>query len=110
MAPVSSTSPTDLIDVDPLLEPLVGDPSGATPTHAISRLSPALNAVPAAACVNFVEHPLAVDQRGVARPQEQACDVGAFEFELEPTAITDVDEPAYPVKFSRWHFLPIIIK
>lgn len=46
---------------------------GPTWTHAIWSNSPALNAVPADACANDV------DQRGVARPQNDMCDIGAYE-------------------------------
>jgi hypothetical protein len=58
-----------LIGVDPLLGPL-GNYGGDTPTMPLLLGSPAINA--GAAC-------LAADQRGIARPQGPACDIGAFE-------------------------------
>jgi hypothetical protein len=62
--------------VDPLLEPLA-DNGGPTETMALGPGSPALDAVPStgAACPP-------TDQRGVARPQGSACDIGAFEKEV----------------------------
>ncbi len=56
---------------DPLLAGLAAN-GGATPTLAIAANSPAIDAAPTSACP-------ATDQRGVARPQGSACDIGAFE-------------------------------
>jgi hypothetical protein len=56
---------------DPLLGPLQ-DNGGPTPTHALLPGSPAIDAGDSATC-------LAEDQRGVARPQLDGCDIGAFE-------------------------------
>jgi hypothetical protein len=55
------------------LDPLA-DNGGPTLTHALLAGSPAIDAADAAVCP-------ATDQRGVARPQGSACDVGSFEFE-----------------------------
>ena len=55
----------------------LADNGGATPTLALGPGSPALDAVPAAACPT-------ADQRGIARPQGVACDIGAFELVPEP--------------------------
>jgi parallel beta-helix repeat protein len=62
---------------DPGLERL-GDYGGDTPTHALLPGSPALDAIPAEACM------VGVDQRGMPRPgnkgaTDATCDVGAFE-------------------------------
>ena len=65
------TAPGDLSDVDPVLGSL-GDNGGLTPTHALLHGSPAIDAGDDATCA-------ATDQRGVARPQGNACDIGAFE-------------------------------
>jgi CSLREA domain-containing protein len=51
------------------------DNGGNTLTHALLPGSPAIDAVPLDKC------DFDADQRGVARPQGQACDIGAFEFE-----------------------------
>ena len=66
---------TDLVEVsaeDLKLAPLA-DNGGPTRTHALQPGSVAIDAIPEAACeVNE-------DQRGVTRPQGDACDVGSFE-------------------------------
>ena len=66
------------VDVpDPMLGPLQ-DNGGPTETHALLPGSPALDQIPAVDCE------VTEDQRGVARPQGPACDVGAFELEVAP--------------------------
>jgi hypothetical protein len=57
------------------LEPLQ-DNGGPVETHAIRADSAAFNAIPESLCE------LDEDERGVTRPQGNACDVGAFELEL----------------------------
>jgi len=57
---------------DPGLGPLQ-DNGGGTLTHALPFGSPALNMLAPADC------PLSADQRGIARPQGEQCDIGAFE-------------------------------
>ena len=57
--------------LDPLLGPLA-DNGGPTPTMALLPGSPAIDAGDDSACPP-------TDQRGVARPQGLACDIGAFE-------------------------------
>jgi hypothetical protein len=61
----------DKVNTDPLLA-LPADNGGPTATMAIGSGSPALDAGDAACPPT--------DQRGVARPQGTACDIGAFEF------------------------------
>jgi CSLREA domain-containing protein len=64
---------------NPLLGPL-GSNGGPTLTQALQSGSPAIDAGDTAACAAA---PVGgVDQRGVARPQGAACDIGAFEFVL----------------------------
>ncbi|HEX5910089.1 MAG TPA: choice-of-anchor Q domain-containing protein [Thermoleophilaceae bacterium] len=58
-------------NANPALGPLA-DNGGPTNTRAIAQSSPAANAGTATGCP-------ATDQRGVARPQGPACDIGAFE-------------------------------
>jgi hypothetical protein len=48
---------------------------GPTQTMAVLTGSPALNAIPKAACA------VATDQRGVKRPQGSGCEIGAFELQ-----------------------------
>ena len=63
----------DLSGADPRLGPL-GDNGGLTETLALEVGSPAVDAGDDSACP-------AVDQRGVARPAGEGCDMGAFELE-----------------------------
>lgn len=64
--------------IDPLLGPLANN-GGPTQTHAPLPGSPAIDAVPLADCTNASGAPLATDQRGVARPQGAACDIGSVD-------------------------------
>ncbi len=64
------------ISVDPLLGSLA-DNGGATQTHALQAGSPAIDAV--TDCTDLSSNPVRTDQRGVARPQSTACDIGAYE-------------------------------
>jgi hypothetical protein len=92
---------TDLSNVDPLLGPLQ-DNGGPTPTHALLRGSPAIDAIPTRECVydddGDPETPavrLAVDQRGVTRPRNgdhvasSSCDIGAYETTKGANGIDD---------------------
>jgi hypothetical protein len=65
----------EMLVADPLLGPLA-DNGGPTPTRALDRHSPAIDATDCPA--------LTVDQRYVAR--DAKCDIGAFEF--VPTSVT----------------------
>ncbi|WP_052888778.1 serine/threonine-protein kinase [Thermogemmatispora carboxidivorans] len=47
---------------------------GPTQTHALLIGSPAINRIPAADC------DVKTDQRGLPRPQQGACDIGAYEY------------------------------
>ncbi len=67
----------DLVVADAMLGPLA-DNGGPTETHDLLPGSPAIDAG-SADCP-----PPATDQRGVARPQGAACDIGAVEFVPEP--------------------------
>jgi predicted outer membrane repeat protein len=64
----------DLSGVDPQLGPLE-DNGGHTLTHRLLSGSPAIDVIPLDRC------PVTADQRGVARPQQAACDMGAYEAE-----------------------------
>src|SRR6266508_827066 len=64
--------PNDKINVDPKLG-LLQHNGGPTETMAIAATSPAVDAIPKAACA------VAKDQRGVPRPQGPNCDIGAYE-------------------------------
>lgn len=61
--------------IDARLGPLANH-GGPTRTHALLFGSPAVDA---GTCADASGLPLATDQRGVARPQGAACDIGAYE-------------------------------
>ncbi len=64
---------------NPLLGSLANN-GGPTQTHALLTGSPAIDAV-TSGCP-----PPATDQRGVTRPQGTACDIGAYEYEVQEAA------------------------
>ena len=74
----SSPGPGDVFNANFLLGPLQNN-GGPTQTHALLPGSPAIDAVPLASCN------VSTDQRGVARPQGLACDIGAYEVVSTPT-------------------------
>lgn len=67
----------DLVDTGstPLaIDPQLRANGGPTQTHALLAGSPAINRIPAADC------DVKTDQRGLQRPQQGACDIGAYEY------------------------------
>jgi len=76
----------DLVNVDPQLDPLASN-GGPTQTRAPRPSSPVINAIPNPTSPLFNDAVTGggfsicpgVDQRGVARPQGPACDIGAVE-------------------------------
>ncbi len=78
-----SVAAGDLVNTSPQLGPLQNN-GGATSTLAPALTSPAIDAVKGAAASGC----LAQDQRGVARPQLAACDIGAVEVVVPPPANT----------------------
>jgi CSLREA domain-containing protein len=76
----------DKVDTDPLLGALA-DNGGPTPTRALLGASPAADAAAADDCP-------ATDQRGVARPQAAACDIGAFELVPQADLSVSLSAPA----------------
>lgn len=72
---------------DPQLGPLAAN-GGATLTHAIGAAGAAKDTANPARCP-------ATDQRGVARPQFAACDIGAFELAAPPPS--PIPTPPAPV-------------
>lgn len=80
------------------LGPLAAN-GGPTMTRALLAGSPAIDAIPIAACTDQTSPtPVAIttDQRGVARPQPAggSCDIGAFEFGDADLALTGSAVPA----------------
>ena len=72
------TGPGDLNSVQPQLTGLQHN-GGPTHTHGLYPNSPAIDAGDNNGCPGS-------DQRGVARPQGAACDIGAYEYVTPPTA------------------------
>jgi len=99
------TEPTDLIVADAMLGPLQ-DNGGPTETHALLPGSPAIDAG-SPDCP-----PPDTDQRGVVRPQGAACDIGAFELEIE-TIAAEIDirpgSDSNPIHPSGRGNLPVAI-
>ena len=70
------------LNVDPKLDPQgLRDNGGPTKTIALLPGSPAIDA--GVSCP-----PPATDQRGYLRPAGSACDIGAYEYNAVPTAVT----------------------
>jgi len=85
------TGTGDMNSTNPLLGPLANN-GGPTLTHAPLLGSPAIDAVPLADCI------IATDQRGVARPQGTACDIGSVEF--SPPCVLNWSVPNGTLRFS----------
>lgn len=71
--------PTSRSDVNFSVGPLQ-DNGGFSQTMALPSGSPAIDAIPAAACLDVDHRALLTDQRGFSRPTNGTCDIGAFEF------------------------------
>lgn len=66
----------------------LGENGGTTETHALLPGSVAIDA--ATDCTTVDGHAVTTDQRGTARPQSNACDVGAFERGNEPSVVNSL--------------------
>jgi predicted outer membrane repeat protein len=100
----------DLAGVDPLLGPLANN-GGHTMTHELLKGSPAKDAVDPAACLGpfYFVGLAAYDQRGVLRPQDTACDIGAVEVEGKSNAHTRCaylgdNKSSYPLDLDVFQF------
>lgn len=82
---VTGDTQTNMVNVNPLLDPLA-DNGGVTQTQKLRSNSPAINHAGSAYCP-------ATDQRGYLRPSGAACDIGAFEVQQLPAPPTVVDPP-----------------
>ncbi len=88
---------------DPLLGPIVNN-GGPTQTMALLAGSPAINAGDATRC-DDVATVNKLDQRGVARPQGTACDIGAFELvDITPPDTSIDSNPANPTSSTSASF------
>ncbi|MGA9532894.1 MAG: choice-of-anchor Q domain-containing protein [Anaerolineales bacterium] len=82
--------PSDLVSTDPLLAPLAMN-GGVNLNHALQASSPAIDSGDLDTCI-------AIDQRGVARPQGSACDRGAYEADGGATPAGPTEEAAAPTE------------
>jgi CSLREA domain-containing protein len=101
----SFTEPGDRVVADAGLGPLA-DNGGLTETHELLPGSPAIDAG-GPDCP-----PSGTDQRGVARPQGAACDIGAFELEAEAIPVEIDIRPgsdSNPIQPSGRGKLPVAI-
>jgi hypothetical protein len=71
----------DVQNTNPLLGGLSNN-GGPTETMQPFPGSKAINGANPAGCTDIGGEPVTTDQRGVARPQGSACDIGAFEFRV----------------------------
>jgi Ca2+-binding RTX toxin-like protein len=78
------------------------DPPSILLTHGLLEGSAAIDAVPAASCVDLLEAPLTSDERGFPRPSPSNghCDAGAFEVQ-QPEPTQQVPQEAPPTVESR---------
>jgi CSLREA domain-containing protein len=90
----------------------LGSYGGLTQTVALLPGSAAIDKGDPAGCTGLEGEPLTVDQRGVARPQNGRCDVGAFEYvpPAPPAPPAKKTEPSAPrlsgLKISPSAFAP----
>jgi len=66
-----------------VLNPILADNGGPTPTHTLNPNGPAVDFVPPGSCHSLT------DQTGKTRPIGSGCDVGAFEFEYTDVIFKD---------------------
>ncbi|EKD79223.1 MAG: polymorphic membrane protein, partial [uncultured bacterium] len=80
---------TDTTDENPLLSSAgLANNGGNTNTVALQSSSGAVDAVPTASCDDAAGDPLTQDQRGLTRPEDSSCDIGAYELDQTSPTIT----------------------
>jgi uncharacterized repeat protein (TIGR01451 family) len=84
-------APSDLTGIDPMLDLVLKNNYGTTPTHALLLGSPAINGGDPAGCQGNAGL-LTTDQRGVSRTDR--CDIGAFEANSWEDSLILVDNTA----------------
>jgi len=70
---------------------------GTTLTVALLATSRAVDAIPLSACTDTTGVQVKTDQRGTARPQGSACDIGAFEY-VRPKVV--IVPPGGPIEVA----------
>jgi CSLREA domain-containing protein len=88
---IAGTTPGNITGKSPQLIALA-DNGGPTPTHALRKGSPAVDAGNPAAPGSSATACEATDQRGIARPQGPRCDIGSFERE-QPSDVQCLGRP-----------------
>jgi len=92
------TQASDLNNTPPNVDPNgLANNGGPTPTVALFPGSPAVDAISVAACTSLTGEPISFDQRGITRPQDSACDIGAFEFTGVPPTFTSAGNTTFTV-------------
>jgi hypothetical protein len=91
---------TDISGQNPQLEALAPN-GGDTRTHAPQGGSPVINAIPGASCVNLQ------DQRGLPRPANNDCDIGAVEVDYDTYTATLAITGAGAAAWLSWNTDPI---
>lgn len=71
----------DSLDTDPVVAASTADNGGEVQTRALQSSSPAIDAVPAAACLDASGSALGEDARGLERPDNTDCESGAYELD-----------------------------
>jgi uncharacterized repeat protein (TIGR01451 family) len=102
-----SSTPSDLIGVDPILGPLVGSPG----YHPLLSGSPAIDAGNVSGCDDHEGNPLLADQRGASRVGD--CDIGAYEY-TTPGPVYDISmyqgsPQSSPPNIQYWQLLEAFV-
>jgi CSLREA domain-containing protein len=92
--------PSDLVSTDPLLAPLALN-GGVNLNHALQASSPAIDSGDPDTCV-------AIDQRGVSRPQGAGCDRGAYEADESGPAAGPTDLAPVPTEVATATPTPVL--
>ena len=102
-----SSTPSDLIDADPNLGPLMGEPG----YHPLISGSLAIDAGNASGCEDQTGSLLLLDQRGASRVG--VCDIGAYEYTTTgaPHVIAAYrgSPQSSPTNVQYWHFLEALV-
>lgn len=105
------TAPGDLTNVSAELD-VLADNGGPTQTHAPLESSPAIDAGSSATPGTGGEACELTDQRGVARPQGPACDIGAYELERSVIPVViDIKPDSHPNSINPFNrgVIPVAI-
>ncbi|MCP4347249.1 MAG: tandem-95 repeat protein, partial [Desulfobacterales bacterium] len=88
---------SDILNQDPLIVPL-SDNGGPSMTHAVQANSPGADAAVCQVSETSEDATGETDQRGVARPWGESCDIGAFEYDDKYYPPMAADDSAYTME------------